>query len=1532
MKKILGLDIGTNSIGWSLINHDNSLHQGQILGMGSRIIPMSQDVLGEFGKGNTVSQTAERTRLRMMRRLRERHLLRRERLHRVLNLLDFLPIHYKELIDFEKKPGKFKDGEEPKIAYRKLQNSSGSSSKAEFTFMQAYHEMLEEFHQKNPSWLLKEDGSSRKIPYDWTIYYLRKKALHKQIEKEEFAWLLLHFNQKRGYYQARGEEEEEQPNKDIQFYTLTITDVRADEEANSKGDIWYSLTLSNGWLYRRSSKTPLDNWKGTTRDFIVTTELETDGTPKVDKEGQVKRSFRAPGTDDWTLLKKKTEHEIEISGKTVGSYIFDNLLLNPRVKIKGKLVRTIERKFYRDELHRILNVQADFHKEFKDKALFKQCIQELYKQNIPHQNLLQNKNLSFLLAEDILFYQRPLRSKKSTVGNCPLEFRPSKDEKGQLVYLDGKPAMHPLKVVPKSNPYYQEFRLWNWMHNLRVYKKLEETDCTGEFIGTLSQKEALFDYLNDQKEIVQEKLIKFLLTQKGLKGKVLNQEIAAYRWNYVEGKTYPGNETRALILGRLSKCHENPAEFLNEGKLNHLWHIIYSVTDKESFGKALRTYAKRYNLDENSFFEAFKKTPPFDSSYGAYSEKAIKKILPLIKVGRCWKYEAIAPATRTRIEKILTGEFDETIRDQVRNKAIHLEKETDFQGLPEWLAKYIVYDRHAEAESTGKWNSVADINQWLNDFRQYSLRNMVVEQITLETMRVVRDIWTHYGKGAAGYFDEIHIELGRELKQTNDERKDQTSKIAEKEATNQRIKYLLAEMQESGQVQNVRPYSPMQQELLKIYEDGVIKSGIEIDPEILKISKTAQPATADLKRYRLWLEQKYRSPYTGQIIPLSKLFTPEYEIEHIIPRAKYYDDSFSNKVICEAAVNKLKDNNTGYAFVKNKGGQIVELGFNRSVKILIEEEYKEFVQKEYASNPVKRKKLLMEEIPEEMTERQLNDTRYISRLISQILSNLVRSETNDDGVNSKNIIQVNGKVTAALRQDWGLNDVWNEVLVPRFQRMNALLSTDQFLAWNQQHQKWLPTVPLEHAASFNKKRIDHRHHALDALVIASATRSHVNFINNQNARKGVKSDEEKAGNRYDLRNALCYKKSNQADSNHYMWLFKNPWENFTSETREKLQSIVISYKKNLRVLNSTSNYYNKWGEVNGERARIRMKQTTGAAKAIRKPLHKDTVFGAVRLQKKKLVSLSTALDSISSIVDKEFRKFLQQLHAQGLDKKKIQAQLKSMQMKWDGKSIAKVEIWYWEEELVATRKSLDTSFTEESISSITDTGIQKILLNHLNNNKGKTDEKGKAIQAEMLAFSPEGIEQMNQNLRVLNNGKDHQPIEKVRVYEPKGNKFSVGEKNNKRSKYVEAAKGTNLYFGIYQSDRGERSYDSIPLNVVIERLRQGLFPVPDTNEKGHRLLFDLSPNDLVYVPTEEEQVIGKAAFNTGTFVNPDRVYKVVSFTGNRLSCIKQEVAISILDKVEFTSLNKIERTIEGIMIKSSCWKISCDRLGNITII
>ncbi|MDR1502980.1 MAG: type II CRISPR RNA-guided endonuclease Cas9, partial [Prevotella sp.] len=929
MKKILGLDLGTNSIGWALIDKDAN----NILGLGSRIIPISQDILGNFDKGNSVSQTAERTGFRGTRRLRERHLLRRERLHRVLHILGFLPEHYEKHIDFEKRLGQFRTETEPKLAYN-IRN---------FIFKKSFEEMVADFKQQTPSlFYIKPNGKETKIPYDWTIYYLRKKALTQKIEKEELAWIILNFNQKRGYYQLRGEEAEENPNKLVEFHSLKIVEVEADEKPNSKGDTWYSLHLENGWIYRRSSKTPLFDWKDKLRDFIVTTDLNDNGTVKKDKEGNEKRSFRAPGEDDWTLLKKKTESDIESSQKTVGTYIYENLLSNPNQKIRGKLVRTIERKYYKEELIAILRKQIELQPDLFSEDLYNDCVRELYRNNEAHQFNLSKKGFVHLFINDIIFYQRPLRSQKSSISNCSLEFRKYK-------YKDGNEIKEYLKAIPKSHPLYQEFRLWQWLSNLKIYRKHDDADVTSLFIVNTTNKENLFDFLNNRKEVDQKALLKYFQ----LKEK-------EYRWNFVEDKPYPCNETGTQIRNRLAKVENLPADFLTSGIEQSLWHIIYSVTDKAEYKNALKTFANKHKLDEKSFVENFEKFPPFKSEYGTYSEKAIKKLLPLMRLGKYWDWETIDTKTKDRIGKILTGEYDADIKDRVRAKSVNLTEENHFQGLPLWLVQYIVYDRHSEASDVICWKTPQDIDDYLKEFKQHSLRNPIVEQVITETLRVVRDVWKRYGD-----INEIHLELGREMKKTAKEREQLTSLITENEKTNLRIKALLMELKENSDeklnVENVRPYSPTQQEILKIYEDSVIRSNIEVPDDILQISKTAQPTSSELQRYKLWLEQKYRSPYTGQFIPLGKLFTSEYEIEHVIPQSRYFDDSFSNKVICEAAVNRLKDNLLGLEFIKKHHGEKVELGLGQVIEIFSEEDYQAFVKENYANSRSKRNKLLLEE-------------------------------------------------------------------------------------------------------------------------------------------------------------------------------------------------------------------------------------------------------------------------------------------------------------------------------------------------------------------------------------------------------------------------------------------------------------------------------------------------------------------------------------------------------------------------------------------
>ena len=153
MKKILGLDLGTNSIGWAVVHSDVDRDGNESLleisSSGSRIIPMDAATLGDFDKGNSKSQTAERTRLRGVRRLLERSLLRRERLLRVLSVMGFLPQHYASQLD---RYGKFISDAEPKLAWYKTPDG-----KYTFLFQDSFQEMLSDFQMFHPE-LLEKGG------------------------------------------------------------------------------------------------------------------------------------------------------------------------------------------------------------------------------------------------------------------------------------------------------------------------------------------------------------------------------------------------------------------------------------------------------------------------------------------------------------------------------------------------------------------------------------------------------------------------------------------------------------------------------------------------------------------------------------------------------------------------------------------------------------------------------------------------------------------------------------------------------------------------------------------------------------------------------------------------------------------------------------------------------------------------------------------------------------------------------------------------------------------------------------------------------------------------------------------------------------------------------------------------------------------------------------------------------------------------------------------------------------------------------
>jgi len=1472
MKKILGLDLGTNSIGWALIQKDPENNHGEIKGMGSRIIPMSQDVLGKFDSGVSISQTAVRTAYRATRRLYQRDNLRRERLHRVLNILGFLPKHYQDSIDFEKRLGQFKKGLEVKLNYLPK-----DKAKHEFIFMDSFNEMVSEF---------QEAGVSNQLPYDWTLYYLRKKALKAKVNKEELAWLILNFNQKRGYYQIRGEEGDETKDQKKEYVVLDVDKlIESSDNVKSGNDMLYEVHFTNGWIYDKLIA-KRENWVGKSKEFIVSTNKK--------RSGEIKRTFKAVNSEeDWLAIKSKTEQNIARSKKTVGEYIYESLKNNPRQKVRGKLIKTIERKFYKEEFSTILKKQIEFHPELRDKDMYQACVKHLYGKNLAHQENIKNRGFEHLILEDIVFYQRPLKSKKSTIGGCQYEYRTFL--KRNEATKESTWVKKPLKGIAKSHPKFQEFRIWQFLHNLRVYEKdrmvdgsiVLDYDITEELLKSADDWTDLFDFFNARKDIEQQQLLKYF-SDKGLMPKQLKAD-SNYRWNYVEDKKYPCNETGAMLTSRLRRVEGvNPTELLTETVLMQLWHIIYSVTDKIEFEKALKTFAESHEIDVNSFCENFNGIPPFQPKYGSYSEKAIKKLLPLMRIGKYHDETVIAQKVKSRIANIMErlndiyfnlkqidSVTDDDIPKRLLKSFLGFEGKSALSGLNTYQACYAVYNRHAEVAEINRWRTPEDIERYLESFRQHSLKNPIVEQVVTETLRVVRDIWKVHGKSEPGFFSSIHLELGREMKNSAEKRKKMTLRSIENENTNYRIKALLSELKSDSSIYgDIRPHSPSHQEILKLYEEGVTQNPSVnyqdiSELEINKIRKNTSPRKAEIVKYKLWLEQGYLSPYTGRVIPLSKLFTSDYEIEHIIPQSRYFDDSLGNKVICESEINALKNNQTAFEFIAKHGTEKVSLGEGKSVTVLSLKDYESNCNQYFKKNRFKLKNLLSEEIPEGFISRQLNDSRYISKLIKGLLSNLVRVE-NETEVTAKNLISVTGAITSKLKQDWGLNDKWNELIAPRFKRMNLLTNSNEYGYKDRQQingnsagrEFFRIQVPEEISRGFNKKRIDHRHHALDALVIACTTRQHIQYLNALNSERENKR----------IRESLLI----QNEHGHFTKNFLTPWVNFSSDAKLALETVIISFKQNKRIINKANNRTKQWRLDNGVWKKVAVKQTQGDNWAIRKALHKETVSGKIQLDAPR------------------------------------------------GKIAT------------ASRVAISEIKNEKHLAKITDAGIQLIFRNHLANYAAFGAKKFEE------AFSPAGIDKLNENIVSLNNGNKHQPILKVRMFEI-GVKFAVGRNGNKPSKYVEAAKGTNLFFSIYQNEvSGKRSFSTIPLNEVIEHQKQVAhlaknerYQVPIDNTQG-QFLFSISPNDLVYVPNEEEQENpGSVDLNNLSKSQVSRVYKMVSCTGRECHFLPALIAslVKSYDAKsgvgEFGSLNKSELSFENVRIKESCWKLEVDRLGRV---
>jgi len=234
--------------------------------------------------------------------------------------------------------------------------------------------------------------------------------------------------------------------------------------------------------------------------------------------------------------------------------------------------------------------------------------------------------------------------------------------------------------------------------------------------------------------------------------------------------------------------------------------------------------------------------------------------------------------------------------------------------------------------------------------------------------------------------------------------------------------------------------------------------------------------------------------YTGEQIGAHNLFSYEVEIEHILPFSRTLDDGYANKILSMRKANRDKGNQTPFeAFGHSPDGYDWEETSERSSALPKSKAWR------FAPDAMER----FDNEEQDFLARQLNDTRYISRLAKGYLEAIYGGQGHKGSEN--NVWVINGRLTADLRHLWGLNSVLRGHNEPE-------------------------------AEAQKKNRQDHRHHAIDAIVIACTDRGML-----QRAASEAKKQEEKF-------------------NNNLMKDIDEPWKNFRSDVEVSVRNIKVSHK------------------------------------------------------------------------------------------------------------------------------------------------------------------------------------------------------------------------------------------------------------------------------------------------------------------------------------------------------------------------------------
>ncbi len=1352
MKRILGLDLGTNSIGWAVVNEaENNEEKSSIVKLGVRVNPLTVDEKSNFEKGKSITTNADRTLKRSMRRNLQRYKLRRNA------LLDLLR-------------------EQGWITEQTILAEQGN-----FTTFQTLR--------------------------------LRAKAVTEEISLEEFARVLLSINRKRGYRSSRkvqgdedgqlidgmdiakelyesdrtpGEYVFEHLSSDINY---SIPDFYRSDLQNEFDRIWtaqkafYPDILTDALKDNLRNKNEKQTWAICQEPFgIEGIKRAAKGKELVREnyEWRAKASHERVNLEQLAVVLQKINAQIRNSsgylgdisdrskelyfnGQTVGQYQMAQLEKNPNYSLKNQV---FYRQDYMDEFEKIWECQAKFHPEMTD---------ELKKH----------------LRDIVIFYQRPLKSQKGLVGVCELEGRQVEIE------VDGKKKTRFIgpKVCPKSSPLFQEFKIWQILNNVTV---------DGRYL-TQEEKEKLFDRLCTCEKLSKSEMLKYISSEPepvrqpdslfsddeydtdAIARNIGKKKVA--RLNY---KELEGNSTMAVLFGKYSEIIELTG------------HEKYDFS-KKPYSESVRIIADIFSglgyrtdflyFDSSLDGKAFEEQASFRLWHLLYSYEGDKSVSGNEKlISRISAITGFEPKYAKVLASVSFAPDYGSLSSRAMKKILPYMKEGNTYSL---ACEYAGY-RHSRRSLTKEELENKEYKDRLEPLPKNSLRNPVVEKILNQMVNVVNGVIDEYGKP-----DEIRIELARELKKSAKEREEMTAAIAKSTNENSEIQKKLES-----------------------------EFGIE------------HPSHNDVVRYKLYQELSengYKTLYTNTYIPLEKLFSKEFDIEHIIPQARRFDDSLANKTLEARQANIEKGSSTAFDYVKDKYGEAGAEDYRSRVDNLLE--------KGKISRTKWRNLLMTEsEIPDGFIDRDLRDSQYIAKKAREILESIVRD-----------VVPTTGSITDRLREDWQLVDVMKEL---NWKKYDSLGMTE---AYQDKDGRTIRKIKDW------TKRNDHRHHAMDALTIAFTKHAYIQYLNNLNARIDKSADEAPLIDLsdYALKDIPKSEMTGVVRAIERNCLYRDnkgklrfcppaPLDEFRAEAKRQLENTLVSIKAKNKVVTRNLNKTKKNGGFN-----------TKVQLTPRGQLHNETVYGSIRqyVTKEEKVGAAFTQEKIATVANAAYREVLMARLAEfGNDPKKAFTgknsleknplyvdELHTTSVPVKVRTVSMETVYTIRKEISfdnfgkSGNKKLDKDGVIEKLNSVIDRGIRRILIERFEESEFDAQKAFSNLDENPIWLNKEkGISVKRVTIRGVNN------VESLHdKHDSQGNIILDGDRKKIPSDFVST--GNNHHVAIFRDSDGNLQEQVVSFYEAVARVSLGI-PVIDREyrkDEGWEFLFTMKQNEYFVFPNQE---------------------------------------------------------------------------------